>query len=143
MSMIRSSICVASGRPVPRPADVDGAAPWADGYVRPAAANFEVASGGRPFVGVDPRSPAGVSAFLREQGYVVEDAPSPATHTVHLARDRFERIDELPLLEELEGAGGPLVRLGRWPDGAKSAVAVTGDVDALTVWDYAARFLGR
>ncbi len=129
--------------PLVRGADVEGAAPWAEGYVRPAAAIFEVASEGRPFVGVDPQSPAGVTAFLREQGYVVEEAPSPATHTAHVARDRFERIDELPLLEELEGAGGPLVRLGRWPDGAKSAVAVTGDVDALTVWDYAARFVGR
>ena len=129
--------------PLVRGADVTGAEPWADGYRRPAAPVFEVASARRPFVGVDPASPAALPAFLREQGYVVEEAASPATHAVHLRRDRFERIDELPLLEELDRAEGPLVRLGRWPGGAKSALAVTGDVDALTVWDYAARFVGR
>ncbi|MGZ4132552.1 MAG: hypothetical protein ACXVWF_05865, partial [Actinomycetota bacterium] len=129
--------------PLVRGAEVAGAEPWTDGYVRPASTTFEVTSARRPFVGVDPRSPGGLTMFLREQGYLVEPADSPATHTVHLHRDRFERADELPLLEELARAEGPLVRLGRWPDGAKSAVAVTGDVDALTVWDYAARFVGR
>ena len=44
---------------------------------------------------------------------------------------------------ELETGRFPLLRLGRWPGGAKSALAVTGDVDALTIWDYALRFFGH
>jgi hypothetical protein len=129
--------------PLVRGADVAGGEPWADGYRRPVTTTFEVASIARPFVGVDPASPAALATFLREQGYVVEETASPTTHTVHLRRERFDRIDELPLLAELDRADGPLVRLGRWPGGARSALAVTGDVDALTVWDYAARFVGR
>ena len=37
----------------------------------------------------------------------------------------------------------PRVWLGRWPGGARSALVVTGDVDALTVGDFAWRLAGR
>ena len=33
-------------------------------------------------------------------------------------------------------------RTDRWPNAAGSALAITGDIDALTAWDYAWRFLG-
>ena len=36
----------------------------------------------------------------------------------------------------------PLVRFGTWPRGAKSAFSVTGDIDALTIWDFVQRFRG-
>jgi hypothetical protein len=32
--------------------------------------------------------------------------------------------------------------LGLWPAGARSALAVTGDIDALTLWDFGLRLLG-
>jgi polysaccharide deacetylase len=123
--------------------DVAIGEPWADGYRSVLDASFELTSPRRPCIGVHPSSPDGLTTFLRAQGYVVERAHDPATHTVHLRRDAFVRSDERGVLAEVEGAGGPLVRFGRWPNGAKSAVAVTGDVDALTIWDYALRFLGR
>ena len=97
----------------------------------------------RPFVGVHPDCPPGVSGFLREQGYIVEGARSPDTHGVFVRRDRFEAEDRRPLLDEVEQASSPLLRLGRWPSGAASALAVTGDVDALTIGDYAARLRGH
>jgi peptidoglycan/xylan/chitin deacetylase (PgdA/CDA1 family) len=31
---------------------------------------------------------------------------------------------------------------GRWPGGAKSAFVLSGDIDAITLWDYAARLWG-
>jgi hypothetical protein len=31
---------------------------------------------------------------------------------------------------------------GRWPGGATSAFVLSGDIDAITLWDYAARFWG-
>jgi hypothetical protein len=122
---------------------IEAGAPWANGERRIDAPTFEVTSRSRPFIGVDPASPASLTSFLREQGFIVEEASSPAIHAIHLRRERFERTDELSLLEDLALHDGPLVRLGRWPNGARSAVAVTGDVDALTIWDYAARFVGR
>ena len=56
-------------------------------------------------------------------------------------RDRFGPEDRQPLLAQI-AAAPPLVRLGRWPTGAASA-SVTGDVDALTIGDYASRLRGR
>jgi len=37
---------------------------------------------------------------------------------------------------------GPLVRFGTWPHGHRSALAVTGDIDALTFWDFVHRMRG-
>jgi hypothetical protein len=92
---------------------------------------------------VHPSSPASLSGFLREQGYIVEPAGSGGDHTHFLRRDRFSRGDERSLLEELEGLKAPLLRFARWPSGAGSALAITGDVDALTIWDYGLRLLGK
>jgi hypothetical protein len=46
-------------------------------------------------------------------------------------------------LAQVEGTGCPLVRLGRWPNAARSALAITGDIDALTLRDYGFRFLSK
>jgi Polysaccharide deacetylase len=97
----------------------------------------------RPFVGVHADCPAGVSRFLREQGYIVEDARSDDEHSVFVRRDRFGPEDRQPLLAQIEAGSAPLVRLGRWPAGAASALSVTGDVDALTIGDYASRLRRR
>ena len=123
--------------------DIPGGEAWDDitGLVRSPA--FVVRSDVRPTIGLHPASPERLRAFLREQGYVAEATTSAQAHGFFLHRDRFSREDERPLLDELETGRFPLLRLGRWPDGAKSALAVTGDVDALTIWDYALRFLGR
>jgi hypothetical protein len=43
---------------------------------------------------------------------------------------------------KLRACPGPLIRLGAWPYGNRSALAVTGDIDALTIWDFAHRFRG-
>jgi len=43
------------------------------------------------------------------------------------------------VLDAIESGTGPLVRVWRWPDGARSALAVTGDIDALTLRDFVVR----
>jgi len=93
----------------------------------------------RPFIGVPPGSPAYLIDFLRQQGYIVEPAETPTNHTFYLDRTRFAYEDERALLDEIEQGDFPLVRLSRWPHGARSALCVTGDIDALTIWDYALR----
>jgi hypothetical protein len=118
--------------------------PWAGDTVRAHGTEAVVpAEPRRPFVGVHPDCPASVPGFLREQGYIVEAARSPDRHSVFVWRDRFEPEDRRPLLDEIEEASSPLLRLGRWPSGAASVLAVTGDVDALTIGDYAARLRGH
>jgi hypothetical protein len=43
----------------------------------------------------------------------------------------------------IEEAQGPLVKFGAWPDGSKSALCLSGDLDALSLFDYTARLVGR
>ena len=97
----------------------------------------------RPFIAVSPDSSPAVSHFLGQQGYIVETADGPGNHSLFIRKPGFERAEESELLRQIQAAGGPLVRLGRWPDGAGSALCITGDIDAITVWDYALRMLGR
>lgn len=123
--------------------DVPGREPWGYGYERIGSSGFDVPSEPRPFIAVHPSSPSSLSAFLREQGYIVESASSGGAHSHFISRDRFSRADERPLLDELDRLRSPLLRIALWPDGARSALAITGDVDALTIWDYGLRFLGR
>ena len=126
-----------------RGVEVSPAEPAEGGYVRVPGDGCYAASWRRPFIGVHPFSAPSLTAFLRQQGYIVEVSSSPETHSCFLRRERFTPEDQLPLLREIENDGAPLVRLGRWPDGAHSAVAVTGDIDALTIWDYVYRFVGH
>ncbi len=50
---------------------------------------------------------------------------------------------DVELVRIIEASVGPLVRYWRWPGGAKSAMCVTGDLDALTLLDYASRLFAR
>jgi hypothetical protein len=117
--------------------------PWADGYQRIVADSFTIHTDTCPIVGVRPGSSDRLISFLRQQGYLVEVANGDRSYTVHLDRTDLAEHEERKLLARLEEERGPLVRLGRWPDGARSVLSVTGDIDALTLWDYGLRFLGR
>jgi hypothetical protein len=108
-----------------------------------AGTELDLPEGPRPFIGIHPSCPPGLAHFLREQGYLVDITERPDRNTTFLERQRFTRADERPLLDEIERGGFPLLRMGRWPAGARSALAITGDVDALTIWDYGFRLLGR
>jgi hypothetical protein len=116
---------------------------WARDYRRVLATRFSFQASRRPVVGVAPNSPAALSGFLRQQGYLVEIGADPETCAFYVDWTSFDRQDERPLLEELENGDWSLVRLGRWPAGAQSALCVTGDIDAFTLLDYALRAGGR
>jgi hypothetical protein len=97
----------------------------------------------RPFIGVSPSSDPYLARFLRQQGYIVELAEDSQKYVYYLDRSHFGYEAERPLLDQIEQGNFPLVRLNRWPNGSRSALSVTGDIDALTIWDYGLRFLGR
>lgn len=123
--------------------DVREREPWHGGYARVSSLDVVVPARPRPFVGLHPRVPDGLAAFLREQGYVVERSGSPAEHAVYVDRVSYDPADQRTIIDEIEATRTPLLRLGRWPDGARSAVSITGDLDALTLRDYALRLVGR
>jgi Polysaccharide deacetylase len=116
---------------------------WDGVYQRVSGTTAALRSDRRPFIGISHRSAPALTSFLRQQGYLVEPAADAHSHTLHLDRPRFAEADERPLLRQIEADSFPLVRLGRWPHGARSALCITGDIDALTIWDYGLRSLGR
>jgi peptidoglycan/xylan/chitin deacetylase (PgdA/CDA1 family) len=111
--------------------------PWhgADSVAR--ATDFELVAGRRPVVGVSPRSAPAVLGFLAEEGFCAERGEDPAGYGAWV--DVPGALDEKQVLRALESSTGPLVRLGRWPAGARSALSVTGDIDCMTLQDFALR----
>jgi peptidoglycan/xylan/chitin deacetylase (PgdA/CDA1 family) len=116
---------------------------WDGVYQRVEGAEIWLRAARRPFIGVSPSSSPYLTSFLRQQGYIVEQTASSQTHTIYLDRPQFDYADERRLLAQIEQSDAPLVRLGRWPYGTRSALCITGDIDALTIWDYGLRFLGN
>ncbi len=105
---------------------------------------FVVESSARPCVGVAPGSSREALAVLADLGYIVEVGERADGYAVHLGRVErhdFAAIDACRRV--IEESRKPLVRFGVWPDACKSALSVTGDIDALTIWDFMHRFRGQ
>jgi peptidoglycan/xylan/chitin deacetylase (PgdA/CDA1 family) len=115
--------------------------PWMKGYRCVKSNDFVFQADRLPFIGLSPDTPSALISFLQQQGYLVEtDADADAQSCAfHLNRTDFAPEDERPLLEQVEKGTWPLLRLARWPHGAQSALSITGDIDALTLWDYVLR----
>lgn len=116
--------------------------PWARGYQRVPTNEFSLRGNRRPFIGLAPDSPPALRDFLRQQGYLVEISTNTHMYPLYLHRTHFASRDERLLLSHIEEGQWPLVRLARWPDGAGSALCVTGDIDSFTLLDYGLRVLG-
>lgn len=114
--------------------------PWSGAYFRVRDTSFAVPPGLRPLVGVAGDVPPSIVAFLRNQGYILDTGPVAARCGVYLEAATLRSLStERALVDYIETADAPLVRFGRWPDGAGSAMCVTGDLDALTLLDYLSR----
>jgi peptidoglycan/xylan/chitin deacetylase (PgdA/CDA1 family) len=118
-------------------------APWADGYQQVNATTVTLHTPLRPFIGLSPVASPQLAHFMRQQGYIVETSTQGQHYSYYFDQTDFTAEQERSILAKIEATDRPLVRLSRWPRGARSALAVTGDIDALTLWDYGLRFLGR
>ena len=116
---------------------------WDGNFVRALGDNVQFRSRTRPVIGLSPSSDSRLESFLRQQGYIVEINQTDGEYSIFLDRTHFPREDERALLAEIEESNASLIRFSRWPNGAKSALCVTGDIDALTIWDYVLRTLGK
>lgn len=121
----------------------NSASTWDDSWTQVPGFEIRVEHTVPPWIGVSSRSDPALAHFLRQQGHIVETSGDPTSHSIFFDLPTFRREDERRLLGEIEASAKPLVRLSRWPDGARSALCVTGDIDALTIWDYLLRFVGR
>ncbi|UCB42522.1 MAG: polysaccharide deacetylase family protein [Dehalococcoidales bacterium] len=113
---------------------------WANGYRSIIARDFTLESPVRPVIGVSSDSSPAAVKFLRTEGFVVEQSDQPDHYGLYLDDlTRFEEADEKPLSEKVEQSEAPLLRYWRWPDQARSALSITGDIDSMTIADFALR----
>jgi hypothetical protein len=97
----------------------------------------------RPFVGISGAGAQTVE-FLREQGYLLDLSGEARSCTVCIDAALESGVtSQVQLLDHIESTEGPLLKVSRWPDGAKSALCLAGDLDALSLRDYASRLIPR
>src|SRR5262249_25747801 len=114
------------------------ASPWYGHELIARPRRFEVESPVKPIVGVSDRSPRALLDFLSEEGIPTEVSDDREHFGAYLDITDGS-FDEVAVLAEIEHAPGPLVRLWRWPGAARSAMAITGDIDCITLQDFALR----
>jgi glycosyltransferase involved in cell wall biosynthesis/peptidoglycan/xylan/chitin deacetylase (PgdA/CDA1 family) len=120
--------------------DTADAEPWSGSYRVLKGRTLDVPGPVRPFVGLAPDVPDRVISFMREQGYIVEQGETARQCGVHLDATCVRRLEtDVQLVEHIESSPAPLIRFWRWPDEYRSALCVSGDIDALSLVDYAAR----
>jgi len=123
------------------PEPVEG---WDGAYYQLRTRALHVPAEPRPFVGLPANAPKRIVSFLREQGYILDTGETATRCGTYIDAATLARLtSEVELINYIEASAGPLVRYWRWPDGAKSAMCVTGDLDALTLLDYASRLFVR
>ncbi len=114
------------------------AIPWYGRQFVASTRTFDVRGPIKPIVGVSPRSTCKVVDFLREEGLPTEISEDRSRFGAYVDITGSE-FDEVSLLSQIDAAPGPLVQLWRWPRGARGALAVTGDIDSVTLQDFALR----
>ena len=98
---------------------------------------FSVHSKFRPVIAVSSGFCNEKLRCLINDGFVVDHDVDPSQCA--FALDGTCSKDIRHLLGAVKKARGPLLRFGRWPAGYRSALAVSADVDAITLWDFVRR----
>lgn len=125
--------------------------PWSDCEQRIEARDFIVQSARFPCLALSPHTPTTVEDFLYEQGYatvasVGEDARDDYACYLDLPDGLgYERAEQIRLRSELvqkiESLDTPLLRFGHWPSGQHAALAISGDIDSVTIQDFFLRIV--
>lgn len=112
-----------------------GTTRWDGSFFRIAGPRFQVFGDAAPMIGLHPGA-KGLEPLLRDAGFAYAPAGRRGEFSLHL--DRPLPKDEL--LGLIRRCPGPLLRAGPWPDGNKSALCVSGDIDCVTWKDFFLRF---
>lgn len=112
--------------------------------------DFTVHAATCPCIALSPQTSQVVEDFLLEQGYPVQRAESAQAQGYSLYLDmpdglgtsRAEQIEQRSaLVAEVESLEKPLLRFGLWPDRARAALSITGDIDSITIQDFFLRIV--
>lgn len=130
--------------------DGDASTPWLGVDARIGAHEFDVMAPTCPCLAVSPATPVEVVDLLAEQGYPYvcaepAEASQFATYVdepAGLGATRADRLERgAALLSRLETLDAPLIQFGAWPNGSRAALAITGDIDSVTIQDFFLRIL--
>jgi len=111
---------------------------------------FTVNASRCPCIGVSSRTPQQVIDFLHEQGYPVFFCSQEEAHKYALYLDepgglgttREDRVARRgALVEQIEALDAPFLHFGCWPKGNRAALAISGDIDSVTVQDFFLRIV--
>ncbi len=103
-----------------------------------------------PCIALSPQTPLEVLDFLHEQGYPAVRSSGEEAHNYALYLDlpeglgttREEQIQRhSALVQQIEQLEAPLLHFGCWPEGKRAALAITGDIDSVTIQDFFLRIL--
>jgi peptidoglycan/xylan/chitin deacetylase (PgdA/CDA1 family) len=119
--------------------------PWLGREVRIQARCCTVRAPQCPCIGLSPRTAQSVYEFLLEQGYPAVFCPREEAQAYALYVDepdglgttREEQVRRRSaLVEQIEQMEAPLLHFGNWPSGSRAALAISGDVDSVTIQDF-------
>jgi len=115
-----------------------------DGYEIVESNRFFIESSTKPVVGIPENSPIALLNFLREEGIPFEVSDKKNEYGIYLGKfDNFSELDGKEVLNAINHSSSPLVRFWRWPEKTRSALTITGDIDAITAIDFIIRVFGR
>ena len=131
---------------------VDGAptSPWSGEEHTVDGRQFTVHGATCPCIALSPQTPSEVEDFLLEQGYPVQrvEATRAPGYSLYLdmpnglGESRPEQIARRSaLVAKVEALDTPLLRFGIWPDRARAALSITGDIDSITIQDFFLRIV--
>ena len=115
-----------------------------DGYEIVNENIFIIESSTKPVVGISENSDMALTNFLQEEGIPFEVSNNKNNYGIYFKNiNRFSERDGKKILNEINHSSSSLVRFWRWPEKAKSALSITGDIDAITSIDFIMRVFGR
>jgi Polysaccharide deacetylase len=123
---------------------------WSGADSRVKADHFVVTAMQCPCIGLSTQTPLEVVDFLQKQGYPVKNCSQEKASEYALYLDipeglgttRQEQVKRCSaLLQQVEELEAPLLHFGCWPSGNRAALAITGDIDSVTVQDFFLRII--
>jgi len=130
----RSTLLIKNGE------NLNNGEPLIENYYPINTKSFEMECNVKPVIGVPNDFPKHLSDYLHEQGFVFEIVKPQSKYAVNLAQESNNNSLNIPALDEsIRQSTHPLLRFWRWPNQARCALSITGDIDCLTHLDFYTR----
>lgn len=117
--------------------------PFYGGYYLVGKKEFSIQSPSFPGVGLSKEQYDQWGGYLKQQGYLVEQITHEKNYACTITGTANNSWNEVKIVEFIENTNEPLLRLNAWPERCRSALCITGDLDALTLWDFGFRIFGQ